>query len=328
MIKLEIMDQSNIEIETLKEKHLNEIKTLWNYQYDRIINKYKFLSENWKNDNNFNNFIKSHIRNKNSIIVRYYGKIVGYMTYDMFDFHNEKTAFFPIMAHSAKEEYKASIYRIMYSYISDKLVQVGCLNHLFTYFALDETLKQYLFELGFGLYVVDAFQDVNFECKKRENNEFQIRKAEIKDIKNIHSILTEVNDYYQSAPLFLKRDIEKLEEVEECISGKNDVIFIALKANNIVGFINIRISEENDQITLVRKKTGLIDPLGAYIKKEYRQLGLGTHLLNKIFSWCNQNDMQNIHVDFESANQDAHQFWPKYFIPILFSVKRRINNDV
>ena len=139
--------------------------------------------------------------------------------------------------------------------------------------------------------------------------------------------LTEFNEYYRSAPLFLKRDIETQEEVKKYIIGENNAIFIALKENKIVGFINIRKSEENDQITLVRKNTGLIDPLGAYIKKEFRQFGLGTQLLNNVFDWCNQNDIKNIHVDFESANQNAHQFWPKYFVPILFSVKRRINND-
>jgi len=328
MVKFEKMDQSKIKIEIMEGKHVGEIIKLWNQQYSKVTNKYRFFSEDWKNDNYFKVFIEHHIKNKNSIIVRYGNNIVGYMTYDMFDFHNEKTAFFPIMAHSAKEEYKASVYRIMYSKISDKLVQAGCLNHLFTHFSSDEMLKKYLYEIGFGLYIVDAFQDVKYEYNKRENNDFQIRKAEIEDIKDIHLLLTEFNEYYRSAPLFLKRDIETQEEVKEYIIGENNAVFIALKENKIVGFINIRKSEENDLITLVRKNTGIIDPLGAYIKKEYRQFGLGVQLLNNVFDWCNHNDIYNIHVDFESANQNAHQFWPKYFIPILFSVKRRINNDV
>ncbi|MBN2442713.1 MAG: GNAT family N-acetyltransferase [Spirochaetales bacterium] len=328
MVQFEKLDQSNIKIETMTEVHSDEIIKLWNQHYSKFTNKYKFISEDWKNDSAFRVFIKDHIKNKDSIIVRYGHEITGYMTYDMFDFHNEKTAFFPIMAHSAKEEYKISLYRIMYSTISQKLVRAGCLNHLFTHFSTDELLKKYLYESGFGLYVVDAFQDVKYHFNKRKNSDFQIRKAQIQDSNDIHELLMEFNEYYRSAPLFLKRDVETHEEVESYITGENNVIFVALKEDKIVGFINVRVSEENDPITLVRTHTGLIDPLGAYIKEEYRQSGLGTQLLNNVFDWCNRKDLKNIHVDFESANQNALQFWPHYFIPVLFSVKRRINNDV
>ena len=138
------MDLSKITIETLNVNYIDEIISLWNAQYNKIINMYNFLSDGWKNDNNIKQFITNHIRNENSIIIRYFNNIVGYMTYDMFNFHNERTAFFPILAHTAEEKYKTTIYRIMYSNISEKLVKQGCLNHLCTFFAFDERLKQYL----------------------------------------------------------------------------------------------------------------------------------------------------------------------------------------
>jgi len=328
MVKLEKMDQSRIKIEPMEGKHIDEILNLWSEEYKKVIDTYKFLSEDWSNDNNIKIFIENHIKNKNSIIVRYGNNIAGYMTYDIFDFHNEKTAFFPVIAHSAKEEYKASVYLIMYRNISEKLVREGCLNHIFIHFSIDMTLNRYLYELGFGLYVVDAFQAVEYKIDTYENNNFQTRKAETGDITGIYSLLTEFHEYYKSAPLFLKREMETEEKIKEYISGNNNAVFIALKEHKIIGFINVTISEENDHITLVRKNTGLIEPLGAYIKKEYRQKRLGTHLLYHVFSWCNQHNVKNIHVDFESANQNAHQFWPKYFVPVLLSVKRRINNDI
>ena len=71
-----------------------------------------------------------------------------------------------------------------------------------------------------------------------------------------------------------------------------------------------------------------IDPLGAYIKRECRGLGVGKKLLYELIAWSGQQDVTNIHVDFESANYHANQFWLNYFTPVLYSVKRRLNNDV
>jgi GNAT superfamily N-acetyltransferase len=71
-----------------------------------------------------------------------------------------------------------------------------------------------------------------------------------------------------------------------------------------------------------------ISPLGIYIKSEYRGKGIGKSLLDKVFQYCKDNGIKYIHVDFETANTNANNFWPKYFNPIILSVRRTVNKDV
>lgn len=139
-------------------------------------------------------------------MVRLPEKIVGFLTYDLVDFHNEPAAFFPIMAHAAEASYKLNVYSMMYTYVSQKLVEQGCLNHLFTFFALDQALQAYLFELGFGLYVVDAYRGLQHIPIEGKEHDIVVRKAGLNDVDELLGLVQESARYYAEAPLFLKRD--------------------------------------------------------------------------------------------------------------------------
>lgn len=321
------MNESHLTIEPLQEKHLGAVIALWKIQADKFLKIYPFLPDEWNHDHTVGQFVKSHIRNEHSIVVRSGHDVVGYMTYDMFEFHQEKTAFLPIPAHCADDDEKIAIYQIMYRYLSEKFVELGCLNHMCTFFSHDNLLQQYLFELGFGLYAVDAFQDSHYEVTSLVKQDVQIRKADINDAGGIHTLLRTFHDYYQRAPLFLKRELETIDDIHACLVGEEKAVFVALKDEHVIGFMNVITSEGFDPITLIGRSTGCIEPLGAYIQDAYRGAGIGSALLEQVFAWCRQRDLRNVHVDFESANQNAHLFWPKYFHPMLYSVKRRINND-
>jgi GNAT superfamily N-acetyltransferase len=330
MLKLEkIKNPDLLHIEPLQKNHILEIKALWNKQYRRIKKNLGFLPQKWLDDTtNFSGFIERHLDEGNSIAAIFQQKVVGYLTYDMFDFHNEKTAFFPIMAHAADVSYKLSAYRMMYACISQELVKKGCINHLFTFFSLDKTLQEFLYELGFGLYVVDAYRSLGNINIEEKNNDIAVRKAGISDIDELFSLLKESNKYYAESPLFLKRESEEKGLVVEMITSHDSEVFLAVKKDEIIGFMNIRCNQTDDVFTLSNKSTACIDPLGAYIKQEYRGLGVGKKLLCASFAWIGQKNITNIHVDFESANYHANQFWLNYFTPVLYSVKRRLNNDI
>ncbi len=64
------------------------------------------------------------------------------------------------------------------------------------------------------------------------------------------------------------------------------------------------------------------------IKSEYRGQGIGEALLSKCIEWANNQGMKRIHVDFEPSNLYGNKFWQKYFSPLIYTVKRRINQDV
>jgi GNAT superfamily N-acetyltransferase len=330
MLKLEkINDRNLLHVEPLQSNHIHAIKALWNMQYLRMIKGYGFLSQKWLDDTtSFSSFIEQRMDDGNSIAAIFQGKVVGYLAYDIFNFHNEKTAFFPILAHAADLSYKLSAYSIMYACVSQELVKKGCLNHLFTFFSLDKALQEFLFELGFGLYVVDAYRSLETISIAEKNSDIAVRKAGMGDIDELYNLVKESNRYYAESPLFLKRESEEKDQVARMITAHDYAVFLAIRKDEIIGFMNIRCNQADDVFTLSDKTTACIDPLGAYIKQDYRGLGVGKKLLCESIAWIGKKSLTNIHVDFESANYHANQFWLNYFTPVLYSVKRRLNNDI
>ena len=319
----------DLQIEPLRSNHILEIKALWNLEYRRLIKNHAFLPHNWLDDTaSFSSFIERYIADGNSIAAIFQGKVVGYLAYDIFDFHNEQTAFFPILAHAADPSYKLSAYRMMYACVSQELTAKRCINHLLTFFSFDKVLQKFLFELGFGLYVVDAYRGLDNISIEKQHNDIAVRRAGMSNVDELFSLVEESIQYYAESPLFLKRESEDKEQVVEMITGQDSAVFLAVRKDEIIGFMNIRRNQAADVFTLSDKTTARIDPLGAYIKQEYRGLGVGKKLLCQAIAWVERTNITNIHVDFESANYHANQFWPNYFMPVLYSVKRRLNNDI
>ncbi len=330
MIRLEkTEDRDLVHIEPVHEKHIPQMKSLWNTQYAKMAEKYDFLPRKWLSDPApFAHFIEQDIDSRCSTVATLGTEVIGFMTCDEFDFHGEKTAFFPIMAHAAHESLRLVAYNMLYTHISQQLVEAGCINHILTFFAGDHTLQEYLFELGFGLYVVDAYRDISSIPNTKKPHDITVRKAESGDVDVLLLLVKETDGYYAQAPLFLKRVSEEKDELASVIASPDHAVFLAMSSNQIVGFMCIRCRHDDDVVTLSDTTTACIDPLGAYITKAYRGLGIGEQLLYAAITWGRQHAVCTIHVDFESANTYARQFWPKHFAPILYSVKRHLNADI
>jgi hypothetical protein len=43
--------------------------------------------------------------------------------------------------------------------------------------------------------------------------------------------------------------------------------------------------------------------------------------------WAREQDLERVHVDFETANRPAKRFWLQHFRPCLASVRRKVNAD-
>jgi len=246
------------------------------------------------------------------------------LTHDEFPFNGEDSVFCPVIGHAAMEEYKESIYLELYKSISQEWISRNVYNHMWTIFYNDEKLKKVLFDLGYGSYLIDAFNDSNILYSKKVTND--IRKATIKDIYFLYELVKESNQYYASAPLFLRRDEVALEDIEELIS--KNTVFIAWYQEEPIGFINVTIAENYNLINLSTPNSGLLDEIGAYIRPEYRNNNLGLELLISASDYCKQVGSPHIHVDFETANLYANKFWIKYFTPMLLSMRRTINKDI
>jgi GNAT superfamily N-acetyltransferase len=315
-----------IQIEPLAATHIPEIKKLWDVQYTRMAQSYHFLPHGWLgNSAAFATFIERH---PHGLAVASAGRIVGYMAYDLFDFHGERTAFFPIMAHAAEEECKLEAYALMYRHLAQRLVEQGCINHLLSFFPPDQPLQRYLFELGFGLYVVDAFRGLDDIAVAPEAGTVNVRQAGMADLDALSALVKESDGYYAEPPLFLMREAEGRDEIAPMLAAEDNALFLAFADSRAVGFMNVRVNHRDDPITLCDPTTACLDPLGAYIRQEYRGAGIGKRLLREVIAWARRMGAQTLHVDFESANPHASRFWPRYFAPAIYSLKRHLNEDV
>jgi GNAT superfamily N-acetyltransferase len=329
VLKLEKVDRALLCTEIIQESHIPDLVELWRGQYQKMVKTYDYLPHLWLDDtSSLAQFIESHVDQSSGVVTRLGNIAIGFMVYDAFEFYGEPTAFFPIMGHAAVEAYKLVTYSEMYNSLSQILVDKGYLSHIVTYFALDERLQQYLYELGFGLFVVDGFRDLQPVPAEAPPRDIEVRRARAEDIDALCELVEESASYYFEAPLFITKEAEGKQAVHQMVRDDAQAVFIAIKGDALVGFTNVRQSDGNDVYTLCDRATARIDPLGAYIKKDYRGSGIGKWLLQEVVAWCSQQNITTIHVDFESANYHANQFWLKYFDPALYSVKRRLNSDV
>lgn len=314
---------SNIKIANMQSSDIHEAIKIWNNQYELYCNS-KDLPTYWKQDSSgMERFLKLKIESKSAFVARVDERILGFLAYDEFNFHGENSAFCPAIGHAAIEEYKESVYTELYKSISGKWINNNIFNHMWTIFYNDDKLKTILFDLGYGSYLIDGFSDCNIKCSEETHD---IRKATTKDTDALYELVKESNQYYSSAPIFLKRNEVTPKEVEDLILKNN--VFIAWDKEIAVGFMNVSIADNNNFIDLSVKNCGLIDEIGAYIKLEYRSKKIGSELLQTVNDYCREVNSKYIHVDFETSNLYGNKFWRKYFSPMLLSMKRAVNRDI
>lgn len=313
-----------IQISDMRKEDVDQAVKLWVLQYRIYCNREEFPQYWITNTMEIKHVLESQIQNHAAVIAKQGDKIVGFMGFYVFDFHNEKTALCNVTSHAVEETGKEQIYLALYKHISKRWIEENIFNHLWMFFSQDIRLNTFLYDMGYGSYVVDSYSrlktvDTMQECP------YQIRLATLNDLPIMQPLVDESVRYYEMEPLFLKRDSVSSEKLCELIERDN--IFIACDGDKIIGFMNINRATENDSENLSVINCGLIDELGAYIKPEYRGNKLGVYLLNAVVGYCRDNSIDLIHVDFESANPFANKFWRKYFTPMISSVRRTVNKD-
>lgn len=316
----------SIKIEPMREEYVQPSIELWATQFKNVKNTVQDMSGRWITDSTaIRLFLEKHAETGRGVVAKADGDVIGYMVYDRFPFHGADTVYCSIMGHASVESGRVRIYQEMYRNLSDVWVRDSALDHIVTFFSLDDQLKRVYFNLGFGLYVVDAYRSTDpiDPCGYAS-----IMEASLNDVEDVMRLGEESRHYYRGSPIFLVRKKEKREYYEDFISDDEAVVFIAKLEGRTVGFMSIKRNSRDDVITLADKDTGMIDELGAYIQPSCRGQGVGAWLLSHVVEWCTEQRIGRIHVDYESANLYASGFWPKHFTPTMYSVRRRVNPDI
>lgn len=316
----------DVTIMPLNETHLSETWPVWKTQYEEELSMGCAIPHRWNSHREeIQSFLRKRVKSDYAVVAENTKGVIGYMLFDVFPFHGEKTAFCPIAGHAVKQVYRSQVFEKLYQNLSKKLVANGILNHIITYFAHDDDLNETVFELGFGLIVIDAFRGLDtFPSRVSSIN---IIQADSGHLDAIEALGEESRSYYLEAPIFLTRE-KRSRDYYGSLLGEDSAIFLASSDSEPVGMMQIRKNHESDVVTLSDLNTGLIDKLGAYIKPTYRKQGIGRALLLRCIRWCQHQDIDRIHVDFESANLLARPFWLRYFTATMHSTKKTINRDI
>ena len=311
-------------ISKMKKEEIPELIEIWRNQYLKYCNSTVTLDFLSGGENNIIMYLENQISHGNAIVLKKDDDITGYIAWMYIDFHNEKSAFCPIIGHAAIEEDGQTIYHELYNYAAQIWVDDNRFNHLWMIYNDDHTLKDILYDIGFGSHVIDAYTKVQKPVCQTDSK-YKISAATCSNAEALLELVKESVRFYIGSPIFLKRDVYELDDVIDMI--KMDHLLVAWDHDTPIGIMNLSVQTGYNIENLASPNTGLISKVGIYIKPEYRNFGIGKCLLNEAMKYFAQKNIQNLHVCFETANPFANVFWRKHFKPTILSVRRTVNKD-
>jgi GNAT superfamily N-acetyltransferase len=249
--------------------------------------------------------------------------LVGYMieTCTAESFMSKRTAFcIDLCAHCAVEEEKELIYQEMYEQLSRIWVGNRYHTHEISYLTSDKVLSFAFYRLGFGMTHFELLRTL--EPIDGGNADVLIRKLESEE--PIKELNREHHAYYPNPPLFWIPHDEYDEDKDGILSGDIEV-FAAFDRDKPVAFFSVK--RESAESWLLNDERNL-RIMGAFAKEEYRHRGIGQALLREVIDWAIQNDCDRLYVEGESANIYGGNFWMKHFTPVVFSVRRCVDERV
>jgi len=316
---------NEITIEPIKAEYAHQLHYLWRTQFSYFCSDTDIYLpwEDYMRD--IFTFIELHAKSGDGVVAKLKGEVAGFLAYDIFKFHGAKSAFIPFVGNAAALESRDDIYAAMYAEVARIWADKGIKSHYITIPAADSALKDNLFGIGFGAYVIDAYASLKPQIADFDDD-IAVLPAQAEDAEALCALVDESADYYASSPIFLTRESYSLSEITRLI--ENSHIFLAKDGEELVGFINLSVSGRTNLFDMTLKGFGMIDEIGAYITKDYRSRNIGRRFIAAIAAYCAQNKIPCVHVDYETANPCARHFWPKYFTPVKLSLKRTLHADI
>lgn len=135
-----------------------------------------------------------------------------------------------------------------------------------------------------------------------------IRKATLQDLKVVQCLSQELieYEYYEFDNKFLNLEWSMSIDAKNSFTNliKNQLVYVAEYNKEVIGYISGQILKK-----LPWHSVQFAQLLNLYIKKDYRNKGIGTQLINKFIYCCNKNNINNIEVCALCKNLDAIKFY-------------------
>ncbi len=271
--------------------------------------------------------LKSQARNP-GVAVFSNGTLVAYMlTGATFTFKNQKAAIIPEYGHSAIDENRRELYRLMYMKLSSRWIEQNIHLHIIGHFAHDGGLNDTLFQLGFGAILSENLRD--FSPVKSDQD--IIIKYENDPVKLLE-LAQEHRQFYPKAPIFIKKNTEPEAIISDLKNNlENGDKFLIYYENDIpAGYFSVGTSNNNSIHSegFLLQDTNTTQVKSAFIKPSFRGKGVGAALLNEVITWARNNGFDRLFVEYETANYYGGKFWAKHFSSYLYFSMRYIDNTI
>jgi hypothetical protein len=317
--------RNKIESNIMELCDISQAINLWQKQA-QYFSKGKAVYPFWENKNDrIEKYLKHAIKNENAFAAKQNERLVGFITCDIFEFHNSLSAICHDIGNAATIENRQQIYLSLYNALSKHCVSKGALAHYIGICHDDLETREILFNLGFGAYVVHA--QTQFNKAMSFVSEYDIGAAITSDANEIFALYCESQQYLLSSPIFLKTPCCSLNRIEEMIKQNN--IYVAKDNGKVIGIWDLEVAHEDIWYGLKSKGDALVcNEIGAYIKEEYRGKNIGIDFIKVVSDFCIENNIKCAHVPWETSNPYANKFWRKYFNPVTLALKRVIHPNV
>ena len=226
------------EISPMRAEEIPEAMKIWHSQYAQYCNSTVIPDFCPGGENRMMMFLENQISQGNAIVSKKNGVITGYFAWMYIDFHNEKSAFCPIVGHAAIQDDCQTIYRELYNHAAQRWVEDDRFNHLWMIYNDHELLKDMLYDIGFGSHVIDAYTKVQKPVCQMDSK-YRISAAACDDAKALFELIEESERYYRQSPIFLKRGGYEIADIIDMI--QKDHLLIAWDNDMPIGMMNLSV---------------------------------------------------------------------------------------
>lgn len=140
-----------------------------------------------------------------------------------------------------------------------------------------------------------------------------IRKATMDDYIGLCSVYSELDEFHREShpELFVKPKITGRTQkyIFELIKNDHALLLVAEKDREIVGLLEICITESSDFPTNKKRRWSQIDSLA--VKSGIQNCNIGSLLLEKAKDWAKANNVDRIELKVYSFNLNAIQFYTR-----------------
>ena len=253
------------------------------------------------------------------------GRLVGYLTGWCLDAFQgpERGVYCPEWAVGATGADRGDVLRRMYAHMARQWAGTGCVNHALTLFASDHEAREALWWLGFGVRVVDALRDLA-PIGNALPDGLAIRRLGPDDADVLAPLAQALADHVAAPPISVHIARRRDAAFHRAwLAAPDHWVWLAELDGQPVGYF--RAQADAEDVAWVVQSPDVMAISGAYILPDRRGRGIATALLDEALALARALGKRACSVDFESQNDPAFGFWPRYFSPVCVSVLRRVD---